>query len=490
MRLRILTRASDLARLQGALVRDRVLQEWPEAVIDLRARDASGDQDRDTPLWRLGDKGAFTSDLSDALAVGEADIVVHSWKDLPIEPRHDTVVAATLPRADARDVLLVRSAAVRRRAPWLKVLSSSPRRAILLGRALPSLLPWALETVECVTVRGNVPTRVARLMEGHADALVVAKAALDRLLHPDSPFADVRVRIRAALDDCRWLVLPVREHPPAAAQGALALEIAADNRALAEVLQRITDRRTWRAVTRERDILQLHGGGCHQALGASVVPLPCGDVTSVRGRTTAGDALEEWTLAPVSAPLPPATLAQIWPRPDERAGALRRERAVVQPVDDAGYYVTRAEALPRNWVIGDDRVVWVAGPSTWAKLVARGIWVHGSSEGLGHFDGRAVDGLTGRAMPWHRLTHSAAGVPDALATYDVMHTVPAFEGRSHFFWGSASEFRTAIAADPSIRDRWHGCGPGHTYDVVERLAGGGRVRAFLNYDAWLAEITA
>ena len=491
VRVRILTRRSDLARLQGFIVKRTLEEAWPRAEVSLAVRDSAGDVDRETPLWQLGDKGAFTADLSEALARGDADIVVHSWKDLPIEPRRDTLVVATLPREDARDVLLIRRDAAIARPPWLKVLSSSPRRAFLLSELLPGMLPWPVETVECVAVRGNVPTRLRHLIEGAGDALIVAKAALDRLLDPASPFVEAAQRVRAAIEECHWMVLPLREHPSAAAQGALALETAAANAPLIDALQTINHQPTWHAVVRERELLAAHGGGCHQAIGASVLPMTFGEVTSVRGRTQDGGLLNDWRLAHDRLAQPKArAAADVWPRPDECDRVVRRPLGVPDPGDDRGLHVARSEGLPASWSVDPERIVWAAGSTTWRKLAARGVWVHGSSEGLGAFDPGAVDRLVGRPMRWHRLTHAGADLPDALATYEADSPLPAdLARRTHFFWRSASEFRKALAVHPSIRDRWHASGPGHTLDVLERLAGARLVRPYLGYGDWLAEIT-
>ncbi len=487
MRVRILTRASDLARLQGHLVQRRLDAAGVDA--DLIAREASGDRDTATPLWQLGNKGVFTADLSDALARGDADLVVHSWKDLPIEPRGDTIVAATLPREDPRDVLLIREDAAAKRAPRLSILSSSPRRALMLGGLLPGLLPWPVDAITFAAVRGNVPTRLRQLAGGAADGLVVAKAALDRLLDPASPFAEAADAVREAMRGCRWMVLPLREQPCAAGQGALALEIAVNNTALRDVLKTINHAPTWQAVQREREILAGYGGGCAQAIGVTVLPLPFGTVTSLRGRTDAGETLEQWSLESTGPVLPKAPLAAVWPRPDELHGATRRPLSVPDPSGDRGLYVTRNEALPASWDVQACRIVWAAGSSTWRKLAARGVWVHGSSEGLGTFEPSAVDRLAGRAMTWHRLTHTRADVADAVPTYEADTPLASdLAARTHFFWRSGSEYRLALAAAPSIRDGWHACGPGHTFDVVQRLSGARRVRPYLTYDAWLEDI--
>jgi hydroxymethylbilane synthase len=135
-------------------------------------------------------------------------------------------------------------------------------------------------------------------------------------------------------------------------------------------------------------------------------------------------------------------------------------------------------------------VVWVAGRRTWDRLSGRGIWVHGSSEGLGDAEPPAVDALAGRPMSWQRLTHAATGDPEALATYVVDRDLPADLGRrTHFFWTSGSLFREALAAHPGIGDGWHASGPGRTAEVIhDTLGSSARVSVWLDYDQWLEHV--
>ena len=222
MRVRIVSRASDLAVLQAELVARAFRERFATADVTRLTRSSEGDRDQRAALWAMPDKGVFTADLSRALVEDAADVAVHSWKDLPIVPPAATVVAGTLPRADPRDVLLFRRDIATRRPDTLTVLSSSPRRAWQLESSLRPRLPWLVTELRLTPVRGNIPTRVNRLLRGDGDALVVAKAALDRLLSDDSPDA-VRAPLRAVLDQCRWMVLPIREHPAAPAQGAIGI---------------------------------------------------------------------------------------------------------------------------------------------------------------------------------------------------------------------------------------------------------------------------
>jgi hydroxymethylbilane synthase len=493
--LRILSRASDLARLQAFLVGRALEAQAPGTTITYLTRTASGDRDTDTPLAAMPDKGAFTADLTSGLLTGEADMVVHSWKDLPLEGRPDTEITATLERADPRDVLLMRRDAVIKRPAVIRVLSSSPRRAWLIDPLLAELLPWKVERLEWLPVRGNIATRLTRLIEGRGDALLVAKAALDRLLGFGPPLEAAAQTVRALLDQTRWIVLPTREVPGAPAQGAVAVEISANApAALRDRLRAISHLPTWHAVMAEREILSAYGGGCHQAVGATVIPREYGRVVSVRAKSASGGRDERWSLIDAGAVPPRAARAEdIWPRPDERrhAQADRRPLHVAQPKDDRGYFVARAEALPESWPVSanPDRLVWVAGGTTWRRLAARGIWVNGSAEGLGD-DEPAVRWLAGRPVAWHRLTHAGVDEPGALATYEVDVALPPdLASRTHFFWMSGTAFRRALDKWPSIRNGWHGSGPGRTAQALrDALGTTDRFRVWLDYDEWLQEV--
>ena len=223
-------------------------------------RTSAGDQDQTSPLWKLPDKGAFTADISRALLDGDADIAVHSFKDLPTEMPAGTRIAGALPRADARDVFVTRKTTVKARPEALRILSSSPRRAWLLGETLPALLPWPVRSVEAEPVRGNIETRLKKLVQGEEHGLVVAKAALDRLLGFGTPFVLEAAVVRARLDHCQWMVLPMREFPWAPAQGALALEIPEHRSDLYDLLKPILCESTTASVHYERQILDRSWG--------------------------------------------------------------------------------------------------------------------------------------------------------------------------------------------------------------------------------------
>ena len=519
MRLKILSRASDLARVQARLVGRTLQARFPDVDLVYDTRASAGDHDTATPLASFADKGAFTADLSSALASGAADLVVHSWKDLPLDLPAGHVIGATLERADPRDVLLVRRDVVADRPSTLRVLSSSPRRAWLLQDVLPSLLPWRA-SVEIVEVRGNVPTRIAKLLEGRGDALAVAKAALDRLLEADGdvedavvedavgagfsrPRAELKQRLRLQLDRCAWMVLPIKDVPTAPAQGALAVEVSASNAAVRHCLEEISHRPTWDAVCREREVLARHGGGCHQALGATILPRSYGTITSVRARSANG-CVTTWSLASEVRQPPRTSARHIWPRPDERTLAQRTALDVPPPAGTPDLWISRSEALPEHWAISPEQLVWTAGGTTWRRLAARGVWVNGCADGLGDDEHPGLCALAGRAPRWRRLTHTGAvrgarcavrgadseSHDGAIATYAVQTVLPEdLPQRTHFFWTSGVLFRDALARWPEIAGRWHASGPGRTSRVIrDALGSDERFRIWLDYDEWVKEI--
>ncbi|MCB0412216.1 MAG: hydroxymethylbilane synthase, partial [Bdellovibrionales bacterium] len=218
MRLRLAARSSDLARIQAYIVGEELQERGHE--IEFVFRESLGDRRLDLDLSQTGEKGVFTQDFHKGLMEGEFDLVVHSWKDLPTEFRDGTKIVATLDREDVRDVLLLKKSVFQEPGEHLVILSSSPRRSYNLKPLLPRLLPFESADIEFKAIRGNVPTRLRKLIEDKgAHGLVMAKAALDRMLGfkptergPDEEqkkIAAMQTALRAYLQDLRWMILPV-----------------------------------------------------------------------------------------------------------------------------------------------------------------------------------------------------------------------------------------------------------------------------------------
>ena len=253
--LRIATRRSDLALWQANWVKSRLEALGHNADLVLIETQGDRTQADGTPFRLMPGQGFFTKAVQDAVLAGEADIAVHSHKDLPSARMAGLELAAVTEREDPRDVLLVRPEAVEKTAPSLPlkngstVGTSAARRQAQLRHLRPDL---ALNEL-----RGNVPTRVRKLREGDYDAIVLAAAGLARLDLDLNGLEPV------------WLEPTV--FVPAPAQGALALEIRDDDHDLAALLTDLHHPPSYKTVAAERGLMAMLEGGCQLALGANAV---------------------------------------------------------------------------------------------------------------------------------------------------------------------------------------------------------------------------
>lgn len=243
--LRIGTRGSPLALVQAHETRDRLVAAHGlnPADIEIVVISVTGDQIRDRPLAEIGGKGLFTKEIEEALLAGNIHMAVHSMKDLPAVLPDGLVIAAVLPREDARDAFLSLTANSIAELPvGAKVGSSSVRRTAQLLRMRPDL--------KTVLFRGNVQTRLRKLSEGVADATFLACAGLNRL--------GLAEKITAAM--------PTEIMLPALAQGAIGIEIRQGDEETKQLLSGINHTESSIAVACERAFLQTLDGSCRTPL--------------------------------------------------------------------------------------------------------------------------------------------------------------------------------------------------------------------------------
>jgi hydroxymethylbilane synthase len=237
------TRGSALALAQTEIVCGSLRRLDSSVDIRVERITTTGDERADIPLSQLG-RGIFVTEIEAALREGRIDFAVHSAKDLPSTLADDLVLGAILPRADARDVLVSRYGTLRKLPIGARVGTGSPRRACQLLALRPDLEPC--------DVRGNVDTRLRKLAAGEYDALVLAGAGL--------------IRLGRQREIAEWLD-PIRIIP-SVGQGALAVEVRADDGLTLNLVQLLDHRETRAAVTAERAFLAELGAGCGAAAGA------------------------------------------------------------------------------------------------------------------------------------------------------------------------------------------------------------------------------
>ncbi|MEB3284008.1 MAG: hydroxymethylbilane synthase [Candidatus Sericytochromatia bacterium] len=244
-RLRFGTRGSPLALWQTEHVCERLRETFPALSIETVVIKTSGDKILDVPLARIGDRGLFVKEIEQALLANEIDVAVHSLKDLPTHTPPGLMIGAVMEREDPRDCLISeRYACLAKMPPGAVVGTSSLRRRAQLQRAYPAL--------RFEDVRGNLQTRLAKLDNGHYDALILAVAGLKRL--------GFEGRIREIISPSICL--------PAVGQGVLAVECRAEDIAVLDYLAPLENAATRACVTAERSFLSSLEGGCQVPIGA------------------------------------------------------------------------------------------------------------------------------------------------------------------------------------------------------------------------------
>jgi hydroxymethylbilane synthase len=253
-RLVIATRGSALALWQAEHVKARLAAVAPELAVEFNVIKTSGDQILDVPLAKVGGKGLFVKEIEQALLDRQADLAVHSMKDVPAELAPGLVLAAVSTREVPWDALCARApVTVDTLQHGAKVGTSSMRRQCQLLARRPDL--------RIAMLRGNVPTRIRKLDDGEFDAIVLAAAGLTRL----------------GLGDRITQQLPLEISIPAVAQGVLGLETRAGDARTAELIRRaIHDPAEERRVIAERAFLARMGGSCQTPLAAHAIDAPGG----------------------------------------------------------------------------------------------------------------------------------------------------------------------------------------------------------------------
>lgn len=246
MKIRIATRLSPLAMLQTNEVIKKIQFNNPECICEIIKIESEGDL-TNAPLHLIGGKGLFVSKLEIALKNGIADIAVHSLKDVPAALDSKFSIAATLPREDPGDALLLRQGLTKTDLTRnLKIATSGPRRKSQLLAINPKL--------NIVPIRGNIQTRINKINTDDLDGLIVAKAALNRLKisHPNK------------------YLFSEEEMLPAAAQGAIGIEVSTNevSSEIDSLLKLLNDELTHQATEIERMVVASLEGNCLSPISA------------------------------------------------------------------------------------------------------------------------------------------------------------------------------------------------------------------------------
>ena len=238
-RIRIATRKSPLALWQAEHVQRLLQQAHPGLKVELVRMSTQGDRIIDTPLAKIGGKGLFVKELEQGLLQGEADIAVHSMKDVPIELPTGLHLPVVMRREEPRDAFVSNKYRCLEELPQgARVGTASLRRQCQLYALRPDM--------EILNLRGNVGTRLKKLDDGHYDAIILAAAGLIRL------GLEGRVTQKIPIDMCM----------PAIGQGVIGIECRSDDRVINGLISALEHEQTRICITAERALNRRLEGGC------------------------------------------------------------------------------------------------------------------------------------------------------------------------------------------------------------------------------------
>ena len=430
---------------------DRVRRIHPDAKIELVPRSSRGDRLTGVPLSALDGTDFFTEEIFEALRAGEADIAVHSLKDMSAPHFFSHDAFAVVDREDVRDIAIFHPSVHEklRRGERITIGTCSPRRERMATEFLRQALPSDGRPVhiDVRSIRGNVEGRLQQLHDGVFDGTILATAGLIRLLRSDNGL------ISGLLADKPRMVLPLVECIPAPCQGAIVAEADPARPEMKRLLQAINDEGLLADAVAEKRMAWGYGTGCLQKFGVVTLRNVHGVCQYAAGEDQHGQAFSHWSGLP-AAPSPD----DVWFSSTDHMRSFFSYAATNESLQTTApvVFIANYKALNEPGVRGmlDGRRVWVSGTRTWLELSRMGIWVEGSADALGiaQLEPLWASPLIGiRRDDVCMVTHAEAAVrrrargEQAVAPYRLeplldAPVAEALTNATHIFWSSFAQF--------------------------------------------------
>lgn len=363
-------------------MKQQIETAYPGINVNVIARSSRGDALQEIPLHTVEGSDFFTQDIFDALANGDADIAVHSLKDMSGEHFFGPNQFAVVDRDDTRDVAIFNSGTELKIKNGEDIIigTCSPRREEMAIGFLQKALPQWSKSFSVITksIRGNVDTRLRKLDSGEYDGIILATAGLNRLLNSkeDAP------AIKELLSDKKLMLLPLIECVPAPCQGAIVAEANPANQRAVEVLNTINDDRLMNACVQEKKTAMQYGVGCLQKFGVTTIRYSNWEILYAAGKDSEGTLFTKWT------GLPELEICKkkLFSTTDFMGSFFQYEYnnadiTIKEPV----VYVANYKAVEKNELIRQlqQKRVWAAGTKTWFEMAQKCIWVEGCADAFG-----------------------------------------------------------------------------------------------------------
>lgn len=380
--IRLTGRNSRLSLLQIDLVQQKILQRFPGLKLEYVLKESLGDQLYDIPLQTVEGSDFFTGDFFELLDASQADIAVHSLKDMSSEHFFGSNHFAVVDRDDPRDIAIFNQTVIQKikRGETLFIGTCSPRREKMALEFIQEALPQASVPLKLKTrpIRGNVETRLRKLHQGEYDGTILATAGLNRLLRSeqDSPL------VRGLLQEKLLMLLPLIECVPAPCQGAIVAEAHPSNQQAVAILEAINDPSLFNQCVTEKKLAARYGTGCDQRFGVTTIQNQSGTGRYASGYAGDGRYFEDWD------PLPAVKEEGVgfFSSTDHMKDFFEYEYGDEIPsFDSPVVYVANYKGI-RDPLLCEElkkKTVLASGTKTWKELAKKGIWVTASADALG-----------------------------------------------------------------------------------------------------------
>lgn len=465
------TRGSLLAVTQCTLIKNEI-EAKTGAKFDLLKIKTQGDQITNKPLWQLEGKDFFTKELDDALLSDKIDLVVHSYKDLGSERPEGISLGCITERKYPHDILLMKKSKIKGLANKKEILigTSSPRRIVNAERFLIDYLPNTQNDayIKCETLRGNVNTRIEKLLSDQYDGIILALAGLERLANKE----DSKEILKELTKDLTFMIMPLSIFPASASQGALAIEYhESQKEKIYPILQSVHHEQTAEEIARERKAFNSYGGGCHLAVGINVKKAHDFYIHTHRGmvddKEIEVNKLEGYNYLPFKG-------QKLFDIKSTKNALIKKTPISNKSKINENLFVTSSHCFHN---IESYNSIWTAGNQTMRKVISRGHWVNGSAEGLGHHElnnlksSEAIKLMLGDS-DWKVMTHDKGEsiIGEVIPSYkhelvdgnleeDLMQA-------DIILWSSFIEFNHYTQLFPELKDKQHATGLGKTYQKL------------------------
>ncbi len=506
--IKLIGRSSRLSLLQIDIVKRKIQSAFPDMKVEVIARSSKGDALQNIPLHTVEGSDFFTQDIFDALTIGEADIAVHSLKDMSSEHFFGANKFAVVDRDDTRDVAIFNNDIEEKikRGETIIIGTCSPRRedmaTVFLKKALPQLNSEI--TIETKDIRGNVETRLRKLSNGEYDATILATAGLNRLLRSQG---DAEV-IKELLADKKLMLLPLIECVPAPCQGAIVAEAHHLNTKAVQVLQKINEEELFADCYAEKKEAIKYGAGCIQKFGVTTIHTKNDKYLYAAGKDSEGTEFVKWEPLPgikiegllfsstdvmkgffdytpiamggsdreINIDASVVFVANYKAIQNSSIGLLSLKSATHSSLGSSGQ---AAQEFNSSTQLGTKKII-ASGTKTWFELSKRGYWVTASADALGFeflLSSLNMPLLNIKAADISILTHEAAAERWRLKGYNAVSNYKLLPKNDEkiresivvaeaIFWTSFSQYEYyGKYAKPDAK---HLCAGGETAELLKQ----------------------